>query len=257
MWRMITPNILRGLLAAAIALTTIAATQGESAESCIIEHGLQDRLGSGSARIFVNGVYFRTEEGPGSGGGTFTDWLVEGENEIRIEYDGDDARFSITRGCRGAIPGDDFVDEVEFDAPGTKILTFVHDRPVEAEYLNAEIAGNAGLADAIESFQKAAVARDIDTIFALQAPMFRDAERLGYPVDSAKAFAREVLTNGTTEIAESYSITPVLGGRVYQVLDAKMQSPVRVTYKAEDGTYSWSSGSYWARFDGKWGVVAQ
>lgn len=254
---MITPNILRGLLAAAIALTTIAATQEEGGETCITEHGLQDRLGSGSAKIFVNDVYFRTEEGPGSGGGTFTDWLVEGENKIRIEYDGDDARFSITQGCRGAIPGDDFVDEALFDAPGTKILTFVHDRPVDAEYLSAEIAGDAGLAEAIESFQRAAVARDIDAIFALQAPMFRDAERRGYPVDSAKAFAREVLTNGTTEIAKTYSITPVLGGRVYQVVDADMQSPVRVTYKAEDGTYGWSSGSYWARFDGKWGVVGQ
>ena len=254
---MITSNLLRGLLAAAIALTTIAATREKDGETCITEHGLQDRLGSGSARIFVNGVYFRTEQGPGSGGGTFTDWLVEGENEIRIEYDGNDAQFSITQGCRGAIPGDDFVDVVEFDAPGTKTLRFVHDRAVEAEYLSAEIAGDEGLAEAIAEFQKAALARDIDTIFALQAPLFREVERQGYPVDMARDFAREVLTNGTAEIARRFTITPVLGGRVYQVVDADMKSPVRVVYKAEDGTYGWSSGSYWARFDGEWRVVAQ
>lgn len=253
---MITDKIQRGLLAAAIALTTIAATGKDAAQTCISEHGLQERMGSGAARIFVNGVYFRTEQGPSSGGGTFTDWLVEGENKIRIEYDGDDARFSITQGCRGAIPDENFVDDVEFDAPGTKTLRFVHDRPVEAEYLNAEVAGEDGLAEAIEDFRKAAVARDIETIFALQAPLFRDAERRGYhPVATAKAFAREVLTNGTAEIAKNYTITSVLGGRVYQVLDADMQSPVRVVYKAEDGTYGWTSGSYWARFDGKWGVV--
>ena len=254
---MITPNILRGLLAGAIALTSIAATQEDSGQACITEHGLQDRLGSGAARIFVNGVYFRTEQGPGSGGGTFTDWLVEGENEIRIEYDGDDAEFSITQGCRGAIPGEDFVDAVTFDAPGTKTLRFVHDRPVESEYLNAEIAGDEGLAEAIAAFQQAALARDVDAIFALQAPLFREVERQGYPVAAARDFAREVLTNGSAEIAKSFTITPVLGGRVYQVVDAEMKSPVRVVYKAEDGTYGWSSGSYWARFDGEWKVVAQ
>lgn len=250
-------KVQRGLLAAAIALTTTAATDAEVAQSCVSEHGLQDRLGSGSAKIFVNGVFFRAEQGPSSGGGTFTDWLVEGENEIRIEYDGEDAQFSITQGCRGAMPDKEFVDQVKFEAPGTKTLSFVHDRPVEDEYLSAEIAGEEGLAEAIESFHEAAVARDIDAILALQAPLFRDAERRGYPVDIARAFAREVVTKGTPKIAESYTITPVLGGRVYQVLDAKMQSPVRVVYKDENGSYEWSSGSYWARFDGEWGIVAQ
>lgn len=249
-------KIQRGLFAAAIALTTTAATEADVAEACISEHGLQDKLESGSANIFVNGVFFRTERGPSSGGGTFQDWLIEGENIIRIEYDGDAAQFSITQGCRGAMPEKEFVDQVEFDAPGTKTLVFIHDRPVEAEYLKAEIAGEEGLEQAIAKFQEAALARDIDTIFALQAPLFRENERRGYPVEMARAFAREVLANGTAEIAENFTITAVLGGRVYQVLDTQMQSPIRVVYKDEDGSYSWSSGTYWARFDGKWGVVA-
>ncbi len=252
----ITNKIQRGLLTAAIALTATAATEASVAQACISEHGLQDRLESGSANIFVNDVFFRKEQGPSSGAGTFQDWLIEGENNIRIEYDGDDAQFSITKGCRGAMPDKEFVDQVEFDAPGTKTLSFIHDRPVEAEYLNAEIAGDEGLEQAIAKFRAAAIARDIDTIFALQAPLFRENERRGYPVDIARAFAREVLTNGTAEIAESFTITPVLGGRVYQVLDSQMQSPIRVVYKDEEGSYSWASGSYWARFDGKWGVVA-
>ncbi len=249
-------KIQRGLLAAAIALTTTAATEAEVSKACISEHGLQERLGSGNAVIFVNGVFFRKEQGPLSGGGTFQDWLIEGENTIRIEYDGDDAQFSITQGCRGALPDKEFVDRVEFDAPGTKTLSFIHDRPVEAEYLNAEIAGEEGLPQAIAKLQEAAIARDIDTIFALQEPLFRENERRGYPVDIARAFAREVITNGTAEIAESFTITPVLGGRVYQVLDPHMQSPIRVVYEDENDSYSWTSGTYWARFDGKWGVVA-
>ncbi|AMO72688.1 hypothetical protein [Sphingorhabdus sp. M41] len=249
-------KVQRGLLAAVIALTTTAATDTEGAQSCVTEHGLQDKLGSGSAKIFVNGVFFRAEQGPSSGGGTFTDWLVQGQNKIRIEYDGDDAQFSITQGCRDEMPDDEYVDQAIFDAPGTKTLSFIHDRPVEDEYLSAEIAGEEGLAEAIESFHKAAVARDIDAIFALQAPLFRDAKRRGYPVDIARAFAREVVTKGATKIAESYTITPVLGGRVYQVLDANMEPPIRVVYKDENGSYEWSSGSYWGRFDGKWGIIA-
>lgn len=243
----------RGLLATLFALTLTA--ERDVTKICVSEHGLQDKLKSGTANIFVNGVFFRREQGPSSGGGTFQDWLIEGENTIRIEYDGDDAQFSITQGCRGAFPNEEFVDQVEFDAPGTKTLSFIHDRPVEAEYLTAEISGEEGLEQAIAKFREAAIARDIDTIFALQAPLFREFERRGYPVDVGRAFAREVLTNGTAEIAETLSITPVLGGRVYQVLDAHMQSPIRVVYKDKDGSYTWHSGTYWARFDGKWGVV--
>jgi hypothetical protein len=245
-----------GLLGAALVLAPNVLTDAPITEACISEHGLMDRLGSGSADIFVNGVFFRREVGPSSSSGTFRDWLVEGENGIRIEYNGDDAQFSITQGCRGSMPDETSVDEVEFRAPGTKTLSFVHDRSVEAEYQNAEIAGEEGLAEAIADFQRAALARDIDAVFALQAPLFRDGERQGYPVDEARAFAREVLTRGTTEIAEDFSMTPVLGGRVYHVVGPQMQSPVRVFYTDEDGTYSWSSGTYWGRFDGKWGVVA-
>ncbi len=42
-----------------------------------------------------------------------------------------------------------------------------NDRPVEAEYLKAEIAEDEGFVQAIAKFQKGARGRDIDTIFCI------------------------------------------------------------------------------------------
>lgn len=225
--------------------------------ACDVEHGLRSKSEAGSYRVFVNGTFFEKDTGPSSGYGSsvFLNWLVTGENIVRIEYDGNAGQFGITKGCKGEFPDDEPVDQVTFDQPGSKILKFNHDDLVESEYLKAEIAGDAGLIDAIEQLQKAVRARDVDTIFALQAPLFRDAIRQGYSLDNPQMITRKLLSEGVLNIAENLVVTPVMGGRVYQVLDPAFERPVSATIKDENGMFQWYSGTFWARFNGKWGIV--
>ena len=109
--------------------------------------------------------------------------------------------------------------------------------------------------DAIEQLQKAVRVRDVDTIFALQAPLFRDAIRQGYSLDNPQMITRKLLSEGVLNIAENLVVTPVMGGRVYQVLDPAFERPVSATIEDENGMFQWYSGTFWARFDGKWGIV--
>ena len=225
--------------------------------ACDVEHGLRHKTDSASYRVFVNGVFFKQAVTPSSGFSSepLLDWLLTGENIVRVDYDGADADFSITKACRGDFPDDEPVDQVSFDQPGSKMLKFNHDRPIEAEYLKAESAGDAGLLDAIKNLQEAVRLRDTDAVFLLQAPLFRDAARQGYPIVNAKMITRKLIETGKLNIPDSLIVTPVMGGRVYQVLGSQYQRPVSATLTQEDGTFTWHSGTFWARFDGKWGIV--
>lgn len=241
------------------------AIPASTAMACNLEHALQTKITSGSYKVFVNDVYLdkylannvyvNAGSDPSIGGGTFSEWLVEGKNTVRIEFDGDGGEFLITEKCHGVRTDGKLVDQVAFDSPSSKTMSFVHNIPVAAEYLMAEIADDAGLMDAVKRFQNAVRARDADTVFAMQAPFFRDAKRQGIPIDSVKLFTRAVLKTGAITAPESLVATPVMGGRVYQILDAGFRSPVSVTMTLEDGTNTWKSGTFWARFDGKWGVI--
>lgn len=225
--------------------------------ACEVEHGLRSKTEAGSYTVFVNGTFFTKETEPSSGFGSavFLDWLVTGENTVRIEYDGSAGQFGITKGCKGEFPADEPVDQISFDQPGSKILKFNYDGLVESEYLKAEIAGDAGLMDAVEQLQNAVRARNADTIFALQAPLFRDAIRQGYSLDSPRMITRKLLSEGTLNITEPLVVTPVMGGRVYQVLGPAFERPVSATINDENGKFQWHSGTFWARFNGKWGIV--
>ncbi|MEO9470586.1 hypothetical protein [Parasphingorhabdus sp.] len=241
-----------------ILIATVAfAALPKIAWACDVEHGLRSKTETGSYRVFVNGTFFKQQSEPSSGFGSspFLDWLVTGENIVRIEYDGTDGQFGITKGCIGEFPEDEPVDQVTFDQPGSKILKFDHGGLVESEYLKAEIAGDAGLMDAVRQLQVAVRARDAETIFELQAPLFRDAIRQGFSLDNPRMITRKLLSEGVLDITEPLVVTPVMGGRVYQVLSPAFERPVSATIKDENGTFQWFSGTFWARFDGKWGIV--
>jgi hypothetical protein len=64
------------------------------------------------------------------------------------------------------------------------------------------------------------------------------------------------LSSHPAEVAETLTVMPVMGGRVYQILGPDGQPPISVSGKMDGGSFSWPGGAYWAHFGDEWAVVA-
>lgn len=235
-----------------------------AAQDCDIMHALQIDVKDGRFKVFLNGVYlYEDDDKLIKHARGFNAWQVQGENLVRVEFDGKAGDFSVIRACRGAFPdknGDfpdaDTVGEAKFDGTASKDMRFHREAPVGAEYMKAEIAGDDGLMEAIKKLQDAAASGDVDTVMAMHAPMFRDAERRGMSLDWLTTYMRDILSKNPVDIATGLVAKPIMGGRAYQVLNAEQKSAISLNAVYKDTKVFWNSGTFWARFDGKWLILA-
>lgn len=249
----------------AIAIALIAAMPG-AASACELLHGLRVSMETGSYRATLNGVSLKDTGVTLSSNSAsviqssyeygLTEWLVHGQNVVKIDYDGTAAEFSIFARCKGSYEDDHIVDTVTFTSPSSRQLSFEHLGPLEDIYLKADIAGDEGLLDAVETLQDAARAGDVDTILRMHEPMIQEFGRRMGSTEGIIFYLRSILTSYPAVIEQRLTVTPVMGGRVYQIFGPDGQPPISVSGKIDGGSFSWPGGVYWARFGDEWAVVA-
>tara|TARA_R110002073_G_scaffold110348_13_gene246481 strand:- start:1292 stop:2071 length:780 start_codon:yes stop_codon:yes gene_type:complete len=249
----------------AITIALIAAMP-EAASACELFHGVRVKMESGSYRATLNdvalkdgGVKLSSTNGSVSQSSyeyRLTEWLVPGKNIVKTDYDGTAAEFTIFARCKGSYEDDHIVDTVTFTSPSSKQLSFEHLGPLEDTYLKADIAGDEGLLDAVEKLQDAARAGDVEAILHMHGPMIEEFGRRMGSTEGITSYLRSILTSHPAVVEKALTVTPVMGGRVYQIFGPDGQPPISVSGKTEDGSFSWPGGVYWARFGDEWAVVA-
>ncbi|WP_417591427.1 hypothetical protein [Parasphingorhabdus sp.] len=237
-----------------------------AASACDISHGVRAKLESGSYRATLNGVFVDDrgfsvssgDEGPSQTSFEYmlTEWLVPGKNILKIDFDGSAAEFEIFARCKGEYDDHDIVDTVRFTSSSSRQLSFEHEGPLEDIYLKADIAGDEGLLDALKKLQDAARSGDVETIVHMHAPMIEEFGRVMGNSDGFTSYLRTILSGYPADITETLTVTPVMGGRVYQILGPDGEPPISVSGKMDGGSFSWPGGAYWARFGDEWAVVA-
>lgn len=228
-----------------------------TAWACEVVHGLRINVESGTYSVSLNDVFlYDGDDSLSSHERGMTEWLISGENVVKVEFFGKQGEFSIVQACAGSFAVGNFLSQIEFTSSASKELRFVHKAPVDAAYTDADIAGDKGLMDAVRKLQDAAKAGDVETLMAMHEPMLKDYEKRGGRIDYVRPYMRDILSRYPAEVAESLTAISVMGGRVYQVLGPDNQSPVEVSGDYDGGTFHWTSGKFWARFEGKWRIVA-
>ena len=249
----------------AIAVALTAAMPGV-ASACELFHGIRVEMQSGSYRATLNDVFLEdrgtklsSTDGSVSQSSyeyRLDEWLVPGKNIVNIDYDGSAGEFTIFARCKGSYDDDHVVETASFTSSASRQLSFEHQGPLEDIYLKADIAGDEGLLDAVKKLQEAARTRDVETILRMHAPMIEEFGRRMGSTEGITSYLRTILPSHPAVIEETLTVTPVMGGRVYQIFGPGGQPPISVSGKTENGSFSWPGGVYWARFGDEWAVVA-
>lgn len=216
-------------------------------KSCDVQHRVTYETSGGWFHMRINGAQLGFGGGGMSGTQSVQDWLVQGQNIVRIDFRGDpgtvSGTFTLEQGCRGAFETR-MLETVQFDGNRVAEMTFLIAQPIEREYMKAEKLGDAGLMDAVMRFQERAKAADIDALMALHAPMLADYAGLGAPMDKVVPHMREMLLDKNGILAQKLTARPVLDGRIFEVLNADYVPPFHVDTKVGQGMLSWNTGTY-------------
>lgn len=249
----------------AIAMAAVAGMPA-AAYACDVSHGVRAKIDSGSYRATLNGVLLKdtgvklsSSNEPVSPSSTeylLSEWLVPGKNILNIDYNGRGAEFEVFTRCKGEYDDHDIVDAVSFMYPSSKQLSFEHEGALDYNYLKADIAGDEGLMDAVKKLQEAARTGDVETVVHMHEPLIEEFGRRVGNADRFRTYLRTILSSHPAEVAETLTVMPVMGGRVYQILGPDGQPPISVSGKMDGGSFSWPGGAYWARFGDEWAVVA-
>lgn len=195
--------------------------------------------------------------------------LLEGENTLTIELTARDggaptARAEAFRGCVGEMPkdpgqNDDVLATLTLDAPGSDSTTFTVGGLPAYSYLTARQTDDAGLLEAVADLIETIRKKDMEGYFAYLQPMFHD---LALDDPQAPEMLRQMgayLVGGPVELVEpgELTVTPVLGGRAYQVQDADGKAPVQFLMPGEDSDTpdELSQAGIWIKTADGWQVL--
>ncbi|MEM7523939.1 MAG: hypothetical protein AAF360_09330 [Pseudomonadota bacterium] len=240
-------------LSAAIAAAVLSAG---AASACDMIRLVDISLQNGGYQLYVNGVF--VDEGSGGSiysGKPLRNWLVEGENTVTLDYEAESGTASLREGCEATFDKAITTAEIALSGASTAEMTFKVKEPVAAEYVKADVADEAGLMDAVAALRTAIANKDFDAFWALHAPMLREYERQGAPMELLEERYGELLKVMDPVYAEGLSAEPVLGGLVHIVRGADGAPTVSYEGKVDGSSIRWTTGTYWARFDGEWGVM--
>lgn len=241
---------------ASLALALISHT---SARACEFVHVLEQKITSGETRVSINGAYVDKLSHDGMTSLPFNAWLLQGKNIVTVEYTGnDDARFELKRGCRGRFPEDPVLDAKDLNAPGKVQFSFEHISTGEETFLQADALDSeakSSLIMAVMNFRNAVEERDADSVIRYSAPMFREVERIGFPVQRFEGMLRAAVERGDVTVKDGVWAQEVATGNVLQFVNEEFE-PMIVAKLEMDGTsLTMPLGTFWGRFDGVWGVI--
>lgn len=223
----------------------------------------------GKLTIRVNEVTLLHERSDNMANFVPANLLLEGENTLTIELTGKDggapnAKAEVFKGCRGEMPkdpgeNDDVLGIVALDAAGSESATFVIGDLPAYRYLSAEPTDDAGLLEAVADLIQTARNKDLEGYFGYLEPMFHD-----FALDDPQApeMLRQMggfLIGGPVEVVDpgELTVTPVLGGRAYEVRDAKGNPPLQFTMpgEMEESPDELSQAGVWMKTAEGWKVL--
>ena len=213
------------------------------------------------ATVFINGVPVTTfavdKDGSGGRGVDFTDWLMNGENAVKLTVMPVSDRATATL-------------EIQNFQTGAALLTLTQEGEgeqagtVAAEGLpewgfhraTAQSAEADGLAAAVGELHGAYKKADIDRIVEVSAPFFAD-EKLRGGMDDAmfRQRAAPLFKSGTLGDLPELTISRYLDGKVFHVVGPDGLPPVVITFEEDGMKGSMRTGQWWSMIDGAWRVV--
>lgn len=248
----IRPRIFMASLVAALTAYT-------SAQACEFVHMLEQKLTSGETRVSINGAYVEKLKHDGMTSLPFNAWLLQGKNVVTVDYIGNgDARFELKRGCRGRFPEDPALDAKELNAPGQVQFSFEHSGTGDETFLRAEpvdAEAKSSLIAAVMNFRSAVEQRDADSVIRYSAPMFREIERMGFPVQRFEGMLREAVEKGEITVKDGVWAQEVATGNVLQFVNDAFEPMIVAKLEMDGASWTMPLGTFWGRFDGVWGVI--
>ncbi|WP_193369848.1 hypothetical protein [Pelagibius marinus] len=193
--------------------------------------------------------------------------LLEGENTLTIELAAQDggtpsAKAEVFKGCWGEMPkdpgqNDNVLGTVVLDAPGSDSVAFTVSGLPAYSYLAAGPSDDAGLREAVADLIETTRNKDMEGYFAYLEPMVRDftlddpqaPEMLRQMTDYLFGQPSEVVDPG------ELTVTPVLGGRAFQVQDAAGNAPLQFAMSVDNGKETLWQAGIWMKTAGGWKVL--
>ena len=219
----------------------------------------------GKLTLRVNEVTLLRDHVGGMTGFVPPSLLLEGDNTLTIQLTGEGgAKAEVFKGCMGEFPKDPGENEnvlgsVTLTAAGSKTVTFAQSGLPAYSYLAAAPTDETGLREAIAAFIDTARNRDVEGYLAYLEPMLHD-----FALDDPQApeMLREMATyviGGPFEVVDpgALTVTPVLGGRAYQVTDSAGKPPLQFAMPGDSGESSdeLNQAGIWMKTAAGWKVL--
>ena len=241
------------------ALAIAFVVQTSPSQACDFVHVLEQKMTSGEARVSMNGAYVDNLKSGGITSLPLMTWLISGKNTVTIDYISDaEAAFELKRGCKGGFPEDPALETKVLKTSGRVEFSFDQVSVTEETYMSAdtlEADKDGSLIKAVMNFRNAVEQRDSDTVIKYAAPMLKEIERLGYPVQRFEGMIRAAVEKGEITVHDGVWAQEVVTGNILQFVSEDFEPMITSHLKIEGGSMVVPLGTFWGRFDGKWGVV--
>jgi len=222
----------------------------------------------GELSIHINDVVFVKGSSRNSFGVALPDLLLEGENSLTVELIASEgspaARAEVFQACEGVFPGapgenPNVLAEISLSAPWSETVHFIVEGLPNYTYLSAEPSDDKGLLEAVGEMQRAAREGNVEGYVAYLQPMLADMSLIGGPpVELVYSMVADLL-GGDYEVANpaELAVTPVIGGRAYQVQSASGDGPLVFRATGGEGINKISQASIWIKTADGWKVLRQ
>lgn len=249
-------NALAGAALAAVGAVASAVISSGAAFACDLVTAYRYDLTDATYVMSVNGVYLDHSEAPSgaSGGGPFRQWLVAGENTLTFDLKSGKAEIEIIEACADAFEGETLARAALAGARSQDLKFFV-ETPPPSVWAEFGTVPEKGLEKAVGRLRKAVDKRDFEWFWRLHEGLRMTAEANGFPVAQMEPQMREILETGEVSMERDLIFTPVLGGRVWQVMTRDHKAPVTLTLKGDDWTSIFATGVFWTKIDKRWRIV--
>ncbi|MDG1210982.1 MAG: hypothetical protein P8N98_17660 [Paracoccaceae bacterium] len=241
------------LYSAILALPAIMlAGQGAAAcdETILVEYQVYD----GRYQIEVNDVYLDSGASQSTSGGIpINDWLLKGENSIRVLMNAQSGEFSVYAICNDGSGKRDF-DDAALSGRSSADLTFDVPDPPQRLYLTATPSNDDGLLEAVETLKAVMTAQDFDAVWEGHTAMRSEMEMTGASVKSEAYQMEKIVANIAPKFAANLKTCSVLGGRVWEVFVDDFAPPISDVVSVNGGQVDFKTGSFWMKVDGTWSV---
>lgn len=245
--------MLRSALNAALFLSA-ASLAGQAAAACDETILLEYQVNDGRYQFELNDVYIDSGGAQSTSGGIpIDDWLLAGENRMRVSMDAASGEFSVYAICNDGSGRRDF-DAASLTGKASTDLMFTVADPPPHVYLTAEPAPIDGLFDAVDALSAAMSARDFDAVWKLHAAMRADLEASGRSTKAEAYQMGKIVEAIEPDIAPNLQARPVLGGRVWEVFGDDFAPPISDVVSANGGQVKFQTGSFWMKLNGDWSV---